>query len=181
MAPDQYQPTLPTVPVQSQDKPVIVRSTYSAKAHALAARPRLTIAEAAEAAGKSRSQYFRELKRAAQAEQAGGSPQHAHMPPQKVTATLEQDWGGNALMAQTRLTEALDVGDMRAAQSAAITAGIATEKVLLMQGRPTVITAQVHEHRHDLARIYAALASAMGTGTAQAALPPAATPGADTA
>jgi hypothetical protein len=77
-----------------------------------------------------------------------------------VLGGLEHRWSVNALGVQQRFAEAIDRDDAASAQKWAIAAGISTEKVLLMKGRPTEIVANLHAHRHELGAVMDKLASA---------------------
>jgi hypothetical protein len=77
-----------------------------------------------------------------------------------VLGGLEHRWSVNALGVQQRFAEAIDRDDAASAQKWAIAAGISTEKVLLMKGRPTEIVANLHAHRHELSQVMDKLASA---------------------
>jgi hypothetical protein len=77
-----------------------------------------------------------------------------------VLGHLEDKWSTNALSIQQRLSESVERDDASAAQKWAIAAGISTEKVLLMKGRPTEIIANLHAHRHELSPLMDKLASA---------------------
>ena len=79
---------------------------------------------------------------------------------QNVLGALEDKWSTNALGIQQRLDEAIARDDASASQKWAIAAGISTEKVLLMKGRPTEIIANLHAHRHELSPLMDKLASA---------------------
>jgi len=77
-----------------------------------------------------------------------------------VLSGLEEKWAHNALAVQERLTQAIDRDDDRAVKNWSVAAGISTEKVLLMKGRPTEIVANVHAHRHELSDVMDKLAKA---------------------
>jgi hypothetical protein len=59
-----------------------------------------------------------------------------------------------------RATQAAEESDANRAKSYAIAAGIATEKVLLLESKPTVILAGLHENRHLLPDVLRKLAGA---------------------
>jgi len=77
-----------------------------------------------------------------------------------VLGELEHKWSHNALTAQERLTQAIDRDDALNAERWAKTAGISTEKTLLMKGRPTEIVANLHAHRHEIGDVMDKLAVA---------------------
>lgn len=77
-----------------------------------------------------------------------------------VLPELDEKWSRNALAIQERLTQAIDRDDAAAAQKWSISAGIASEKTLLMKGRPTEIVANLHAHRHDLSDVMEKMAKA---------------------
>lgn len=79
---------------------------------------------------------------------------------QQVLPALDERWSRNALGVQQRFSEAIERDDASAAQKWAIAAGISTEKVLLMRGRPTEIVANLHAHRHELGDVMDKLATA---------------------
>jgi len=78
-----------------------------------------------------------------------------------VTDGLEYKWSHNALAIQDRLTQAVELGDAAQAQRWAIAAGISTDKVLVLKGRPTEIIANLHAHRHDMAPLMDKLSAAI--------------------
>ncbi len=91
----------------------------------------------------------------------------AHVAPEALTGVLsglEDKWSRNALGVQQRFGEAIARDDAQAAQKWAIAAGISTEKVLLMKGRPTEIVANLHAHRHELGDVMDKLAIAARVG-----------------
>ena len=77
-----------------------------------------------------------------------------------VLPELEREWSARALELQQRAQEAADRGDHFAAQRWTWCAGVATDKTLLLKGRPTEITGHLHAHRHDLGDVMDKLASA---------------------
>lgn len=87
----------------------------------------------------------------------------AHVSPETLTGVLghlDERWSRNALGVQQRFSEAVERDDASAAQKWAIAAGISTEKVLLMKGRPTEIVANLHAHRHEISDVMDKLAVA---------------------
>lgn len=85
------------------------------------------------------------------------------VPPEKSrtpwTATLEEKWQHNLDLALDRMREALmDQYGTRDAKDLAVAAGIATEKHLLLSGKPTAIVAGLTEHRHEIGPIMARMA-----------------------
>ena len=70
-------------------------------------------------------------------------------------------WQEQAFSSLQRLDEAINLNKASEAKSWAITAGIAADKTLVLGGRPTSISASIHEVRHqmpELAKKLAALA-----------------------
>jgi hypothetical protein len=59
---------------------------------------------------------------------------------------MRERWETALNSALSRLQSALDDPTSRSSKDAALTAAIATDKVLLLQGRPTNIVANLHKH-----------------------------------
>ena len=78
-----------------------------------------------------------------------------------VTDVLEHQWASNALMVQTRYTQAIERDDHNAASKWALAGAISTDKILVLKGRPTDIIGHVHAHRHDLSTVMDKLATAL--------------------
>ena len=78
-----------------------------------------------------------------------------------VTDVLEHQWASNALMVQTRYTQAIERDDHNAASKWALAGAISTDKILVLKGRPTDIIGHVHAHRHDLSAVMDKLAMAL--------------------
>ena len=78
-----------------------------------------------------------------------------------VTDVLEHRWASNALMAQDRFTQAIERDDHHAANKWAVTNGIATDKILALQGRPTTYVGHIHVHRHELSSVMEKIARSL--------------------
>ena len=78
-----------------------------------------------------------------------------------VTDVLEHRWSSNALMMQDRLTQAIERDDHNAASKWSLGGAIATDKILVLQGRPTAYVGHVHAHRHELGPVFEKIASAL--------------------
>ena len=78
-----------------------------------------------------------------------------------VTDVLEHRWSSNALMMQDRLTQAIERDDHNAVAKWSLGGAIATDKILVLQGRPTAYVGHVHAHRHELGPIMEKIASAL--------------------
>ena len=75
---------------------------------------------------------------------------------------LEHSWSENSLLIQQRLYHAIQRDDHNAVYKYALSAGISTEKLLLIKGRPTEIVGHLHAHRYDHGSIMGKLARALG-------------------
>ena len=78
-----------------------------------------------------------------------------------VTDVLEHRWSSNALLIQDRLTQAIERDDHNAASKWALGGAISTDKILVLQGRPTAIVGHLHAHRHELSQVMDKLAIAL--------------------
>ncbi len=93
-------------------------------------------------------------------------PPYVKVPPpvkRAVNEVLEQlgdDWGENALAIQKRLAGAIEANDHNAGKAWSVAGAVATEKVLLVNDRPTSIVANVHAHRYQIEGVMAMLALA---------------------
>ena len=74
---------------------------------------------------------------------------------------LEHTWSENALLVQQRLYHAIERDDHNAASKWALAGAIATDKLLVLKGRPTEIIGHLHAHRHDHGAIMDKLARAL--------------------
>ena len=71
---------------------------------------------------------------------------------------LLAEWQDIAFRAQRLIKAALGNGRPADAKAYAIAAGVATDKLLVLAGRPTSIVAGLHEVRHSLPQLAATLA-----------------------
>src|SRR2546426_521614 len=71
---------------------------------------------------------------------------------------LLNDWQNLAFSLTAQVQKSIDNGKAADAKGYAIAAGIATDKTLLMAGRPTNLTLNIHEVRHTLPQLAATLA-----------------------
>jgi hypothetical protein len=71
---------------------------------------------------------------------------------------LLESWQDNAFRLQQRLQQSIEEDDATKTKAYAIANGIATEKVLLLAGRPTQLSAHIHEIRPTLPEVAARLA-----------------------
>ncbi len=75
---------------------------------------------------------------------------------------LREKWESATEKALRNLAEALNGTKDRLSKDAALTAAICTDKVLLLQGRPTQIVANLHQHRHELGDLVGRLTAISG-------------------
>jgi len=86
-----------------------------------------------------------------------------------ILGTLEDKWTQRAVEIQQRLGEAVERGDHNEAQRWTWCAGVATDKIRDLKGRPPETIVHLHAHRHDLGPLFDRLASVRGVAHPQLA------------
>ena len=77
-----------------------------------------------------------------------------------VVSELDQRWSRTALKALDRFEQAVDAGDGLQSKYWGVSAGISTEKTLLIRGVPTQVVTNIHEVRVSMPEIMEKLAIA---------------------
>ena len=78
-----------------------------------------------------------------------------------ILPVLEERWSKAAIQCHQRALEAAETGNYNAANRWIWCAGVATDKVNALKGRPAEIIGHVHAHRHELMPLMDKLSTAL--------------------